>query len=150
MSLENKINEDIKKTMLAREKDKLEALRAIKNAILIAKTEKGAAESLSEEAEIKILQRMVKQRKESAAIYEEKNRQELAQKELMEAGVIEQYLPEQMSKEELIAVIKKTIEETGAKSMADMGKVMGKAQKELAGKAEGKLIADTVKSLLSN
>lgn len=150
MSLEIKINEDIKKAMLAREKDKLEALRAIKNAILIAKTEKGAKDSLSEEDEIKILQRMVKQRKESAAIYQDKNREELAQKELLEAGVIEQYLPEQMSEKELIAVIKKTIEETGAKSMADMGKVMGKAQKELAGKAEGKMIADTVKSLLSN
>jgi len=150
MSLENKINEDIKKAMLAREKEKLEALRAIKTALLLAKTEKGAGESISEEAEIKILQRLVKQRKESAAIFEEKNRNELAQKESFEAGVIEEYLPEQMSEEELKSIISKIIEETGAKTMADMGKVMGMASKQLAGKAEGKLIADTVKSILSN
>ena len=149
MSLEIKINEDIKKAMLAREKDKLEALRAIKTALLIAKTEKGATGEINEEAETKMLQRLVKQRKESAAIFAEQNRPELAEKELFEAKIIEVYLPEQMSDEELTHLIQKIIDELGAKSMADMGKVMGKASKELAGKAEGKAIADRVKLLLS-
>ena len=149
MSLENKINEDIKKAMLAREKEKLEALRAVKTAILVAKTEKGAGETMTEDAEIKILQRLVKQRKESAAVFKDQNREELAQKEWFEAGIIERYLPEQMSEEEIKSIITKIVAETGAKSMADMGKVMGIASKQLAGKAEGKLIADTVKSILS-
>ena len=149
MSLENKINEDIKKAMLAREKEKLEALRAVKTALLVAKTEKGAGETMTEDTEIKILQRLVKQRKESATVFKDQNREELAQKELYEADVIEEYLPEQMSEEEITSIIGKIIEETGAKSMADMGKVMGIASKQLAGKAEGKLIADTVKSILS-
>ncbi|PLX12867.1 MAG: glutamyl-tRNA amidotransferase [Marinilabiliales bacterium] len=149
MSLEEKINQDIKQAMLSREKDKLEALRAIKTALLVAKTEKGASDSMSEDAEIKILQRLVKQRKESATIFEDKNRKELAQKEWFEASIIEKYLPEQMSEEEVKLVIKKIIEQTGAESMADMGKVMGMAQKELAGKADGKMIANTVKSSLS-
>jgi uncharacterized protein YqeY len=150
MSLESKINEDIKKAMLAREKEKLEALRAIKTALLVAKTEKGASETISEDAEIKILQRLVKQRKESATIFEERNRKELAQKEWFEASVIEEYLPEQMSDEELTSIIQKIVDQVGAKSMADMGKVMGIASKELAGKAEGKAIADKVKSILSS
>ena len=149
MSLEEKINQDIKQAMLSREKDKLEALRAIKTALLVAKTEKGASDSMSEDAEIKILQRLVKQRKESATIFEDKNRKELAQKEWFEASIIEKYLPEQMSEEEVKLVIKKIIEQTGAESMADMGKVMGMAQKELAGKADGKMIANSVKSSLS-
>ncbi len=149
MSLENKINEDIKKAMLAREKEKLEALRAVKTALLVAKTEKGAGETMTEDTEIKILQRLVKQRKESATVFKDQNREELAQKELYEADVIEKYLPEQMSEEKIKSIIGKIIEETGAKSMADMGKVMGIASKQLAGKAEGKLIADTVKSILS-
>lgn len=149
MSLENKINEDIKKAMLAREKEKLEALRAVKTALLVAKTEKGAGETMTEETEIKILQRLVKQRKESATVFKDQNREELAQKELYEADVIEEYLPAQMSEEEIKSVIGKIIEEVGAKSMADMGKVMGVASKKMAGKAEGKLIADTVKSILS-
>lgn len=149
MSLENKINEDIKKAMLAREKEKLEALRAVKTALLVAKTEKGAGETMTEDTEIKILQRLVKQRKESAAVFKDQNREELAQKELYEAGVIEEYLPEQMSEEEIKSIIGKIIEEAGAKSMTDMGKVMGIASKKLAGKAEGKLIADTVKLILS-
>ncbi len=150
MSLENKINEDIKKAMLAREKDKLEALRAVKTAILVAKTEKGATGTLTEDAENKILQRLVKQRKESATIFEEKNRNELAKKEWFEASVIEEYLPEQMSDEELSSMIKKIVNQVGAKSMADMGKVMGVASKELAGKADGKAIADKVKSILNS
>lgn len=150
MSLENKINEDIKKAMLAREKEKLEALRAIKTAILVAKTEKGASDTLTEDTENKILQRLVKQRKESATIFEEKNRNELAKKEWFEASVIEEYLPEQMSDEELDSIIKKIVDQLGAKSMADMGKVMGVASKELAGKADGKAIADKVKSILNS
>ncbi|MCB2197288.1 MAG: GatB/YqeY domain-containing protein [Bacteroidetes bacterium] len=150
MSLESKINEDIKKAMLAREKEKLEALRAVKTALLVAKTEKGASETISEDAEIKILQRLVKQRKESATIFEERNRKELAQKEWFEASIIEEYLPEQMSDEELTSIIQKIVDQVGAKSMADMGKVMGIASKELAGKAEGKAIADKVKSILNS
>lgn len=149
MSLESKINEDIKKAMLAREKERLEALRAVKTALLVAKTEKGAGETISEDAEIKILQRLVKQRKESATIFEERNRKELAQKEWFEASVIKEYLPEQMSDEELTSIIQKIVDQVGAKSMADMGKVMGIASKELAGKAEGKAIADKVKSILN-
>jgi len=148
MSLETKINEDIKKAMLSREKEKLEALRAVKNALLVAKTEKGAQTEISEDAEVKILQRLVKQRKESAAIFEEQNRKELADKESFEAGVIEKYLPEQMSDEELTTAVKWIIDQVGAQSMADMGKVMGIASKQLGGKAEGKAIADKVKSLL--
>lgn len=150
MSLEEKINQDIKQAMLAREKDKLEALRAVKTALLVAKTEKGAASEMTEEAEIKLLQRLVKQRKESAAIYEEQNRSELAERELFEAKIIEVYLPKQITDEELTQYVKKIIEEVGAKSMADMGKVMGKASKELAGKADGKAISDKVKVLLSS
>ena len=148
MSLEEKINQDIKKAMLAREKDKLEALRAVKTALLIAKTEKGASAEMAEETEVKILQRLVKQRKESATIFEERNRKELAEKEWFEAKIIEVYLPEQMSNEELTKQIQKIIDDLGAKSMADMGKVMGAASKELSGKAEGKAIADKVKLLL--
>ena len=150
MSLENKISDDIKVAMLSREKEKLEALRAVKNALLVAKTEKGAQTEITEDAEIKILQRLVKQRKESAAIFEEQNRKELADKELFESGVIEKYLPEQMSDEELTATIQSIIDQVGAQSMADMGKVMGIASKQLAGKAEGKAIADKVKSLLNS
>lgn len=150
MSLEEKINQDIKKAMLAREKEKLEALRAVKTALLVAKTEKGATEGMSEDAENKILQRLVKQRKDSATIYKEQDRSELADKELLEAGIIEEYLPAQMSDEEITQNVQRIIEEIGAKSMADMGKVMGKATKELAGKADGKAVADKVKALLSS
>ncbi|MBU8891297.1 MAG: GatB/YqeY domain-containing protein [Bacteroidales bacterium] len=150
MNLENKINQDIKQAMLSREKEKLEALRAIKTALIIAKTEKEVSGEITETAEIKILQRLVKQRKESAAIFRDNNRKELAEKESFEAKVIEAYLPEQMSNEELTQIIQKIINELGAKSMADMGKVMGKASQELAGKSEGKAIADKVKSLLSS
>ncbi len=150
MSLEEKINQDIKKAMLAREKDKLEALRAVKTALLVAKTEKGAVSEITEEAETKILQRLVKQRKESAIIFKEQNREELAEKELFEAKIIEVYLPEQMSDDELTRHIQNIIDEVGAKNMADMGKVMGKASKELSGKAEGKAIADKVKLLLTS
>jgi len=149
MSLFDKVNADIKTAMLAKEKDKLEAVRAVKAAFLLARTEKGATEEISEDTEIKLLQRLVKQRKESAAIYQQQNRKDLADKELFEVSIIDKYLPEQMSDEELTKIIKSLIEQIGAKGMADMGKVIGMASKQLAGKAEGKAIADKVKALLS-
>ncbi|HSH50906.1 MAG TPA: GatB/YqeY domain-containing protein [Bacteroidales bacterium] len=148
MSIQNQIDQDIKQAMLAKEKDKLVALRAIKSALLLAKTEKRHTE-LSEEAEIKLLQKLVKQRKESAEIYQQQGRNDLANKELEEAKIIGNYLPEQISDEELTGLIKVIIDEVGASTMADMGKVMGIANKKLAGKAEGKAIADKVKSLLN-
>jgi uncharacterized protein len=149
MSLEERINQEIKAAMMAKEKVKLEALRAIKSAILIAKTEKGGADVLTQETELKILQKQLKQRKDSAEIYLQQNRAELAEKELAEASVIEQFLPKMLSDEELTEEVKKIIESVGAKSPADMGKVMGIASKALAGKAEGKAIADKVKALLA-
>ena len=148
MSLELKINEDIKQAMLARDKDKLEALRAIKSALLLAKSEKGGDGAVDEDAEIKILQRLVKQRRETAEIYSAKGRQELADVELFQAGIIQNYLPEQMSDEELNSIIKGVIAETGATSVKDMGKVMGLAAKKLAGKADNKAISEKVKQLL--
>jgi uncharacterized protein YqeY len=149
MTLEEKINNDIKAAMMAKEKVRLEALRAIKSAILLAKTEKGASDGIAPEMETKLLQKQVKQRKDSADIYKQQNRPELAEKELAEASVIEEYLPKMLSDEELTAEVKKVIEQVGAKSPADMGKVMGVASKNLAGKAEGKAISDKVKSLLA-
>jgi len=148
MSLTDKINIDIKEAMKAREKQKLEGLRAIKNAILLLKTEKGASEDISEEVEIKLLQKLVKQRKDSAQIYSEQGRNDLEEKELAEANIIQKYLPEPMSNEELEIVIKSIITEIGAKSMADMGKVMSMANSKLLGKADGKSIANKVKELL--
>ena len=149
MSLFDQINEDIKKAMLNREpKDKLEALRAIKAAFLLAKTEKAGAE-LTDDIELKILNKLVKQRRESAEIYKTQNRPDLYDKEVAEAQVIEAYLPAQMSPAEVEAVIKAVINKVGAKSPADMGKVMGTATKELAGKAEGKIISEIVKRLLA-
>lgn len=150
MSLEEKINQDIKDAMRAKEKEKLEAIRAIKAAILLAKTQKGASDNMSDDEEMKALQKLVKQRKDSAQIYKEQKREDLAEKELFEASIIEKYLPEQMSDEELTKVIQSIINQVGAKSMADMGKVMGMASKQLAGKADGKAIADKVKSILSS
>jgi len=150
MSLEEKINNDIKAAMLAKEKVRLEALRAVKSAILLAKTEKGHAENLSADAELKLLQKQVKQRKESAEIYQQQNRPELAEKELAEATVIEEYLPKMMSDEELTAELKKIIEQVGAKAPSDMGKVMGVATKALAGKADGKAISEKVKAILAS
>ncbi|MBX7201843.1 MAG: GatB/YqeY domain-containing protein [Bacteroidia bacterium] len=148
MTLEDKINADIKSAMLAREKDKLEALRAIKSAVLLAKTEKLGAE-LSEDTELKLLQKLVKQRRESAEIYNAQNREDMANAELFQAGIIEQYLPQQLSPEEIKTVLQKIISDTGANSAIDMGKVMGLASKELAGKADGKTISALVKELLS-
>ena len=149
MSLEEKINNDIKAAMLAKEKVRLEALRAVKSAILLAKTEKGHSENLTTDTELKLLQKQVKQRKDSAEIYKQQNRPELAEKELAEALVIEEFLPKMMSDEELTAELKKIIEQVGAKVPSDMGKVMGVATKALAGKADGRAISEKVKSMLA-
>ena len=148
MDLFDKISEDIKKAMLARDKVRLEALRGIKKEFLEAKTAKGAGGELSDEAAIKILVKMAKQRKESAAIYSENNRPELAENELAEAKVIEEYLPKQLTPEELETELKKIIAEVGAEGPKDMGKVMGAASKALAGRAEGRAISAKVKELL--
>lgn len=149
MNLFDQVSEDIKKAMLAREKVRLEALRGIKKEFLEAKTAKGANGELTDETAVKIMVKMVKQRKESARIYQENNRPELADNELAEAAVIEEYLPKQMSQEELDAALREIISETGAAGPRDMGKVMGVATKRLAGKAEGRMISDTVKRLLN-
>lgn len=149
MNLFDRISEDIKKAMLAREKVRLEALRGVKKEFLEAKTAKGANGELSDENATKIMVKMVKQRKESAKIYEENNRPELAANELAEAAVIEEYLPKQLSSEELEAELKAIIAETGATGPKEMGKVMGVATKRLAGRAEGRLISAKVKELLS-
>lgn len=148
MNLFDQISEDIKKAMLAREKVRLEALRGVKKEFLEAKTAKGANGELSDETATKIMVKMVKQRKESAKIYEENSRPELAANELAEAAVIEEYLPKQLSDGELTAEVKAIIAETGATSLKEMGKVMGVASKRLAGKAEGRLINAKVKELL--
>ena len=149
MALFDQISEDIKKAMLARDKVKLEALRGVKKEFIEAKTAKNSDGELSDDAALKILQKMVKQRKESAAIFTEQNRPELAENELAEAAVIEAYLPKQMSDEELTAAVKEIIAEVGATSAKEMGKVMGVASKKLAGKAEGRAISEKVKSLLA-
>ena len=149
MSLFDTISNDIKSAMLAKNKIRLEALRGVKKEFLEAKTAKGADGDLSDETAVKILQKMVKQRKDSAAIYREQNRPELAEKELAESNVIEEYLPKQMSPEELEKALKEIITQAGATSAKDMGKVMGLATKELAGKTEGRLISEAVKRLLS-
>jgi uncharacterized protein YqeY len=147
MSLEEKINADIKSAMLAKEKEKLEALRAVKSAILLAKSEKAGSE-VSEDAELKLLQKLVKQRKEAAEIYVNQSRQDLADIEMFQAKVIEQFLPAQMSEAEVEKIIQTIITETGASGIKDMGKVMGTASKQLAGKADGKLISEIVKRML--
>lgn len=149
MSYSDLVNEDIKKAMLAREKDKLEAIRAIKAAFIVARADKGANSVLEEADELKIIAKLVKQRKDSAAIYIEQKRPDLAEKEIMEAGVIEKYLPAQMDEAEIETVVKKIITESGAAGMKDMGKVMGLATKELSGKADGKVISNLVKKLLA-
>jgi len=148
MSLELKINEHIKQAMLSKDKDKLEALRAVKTALLLAKSEKGSDGLIDENAEIKILQKLVKQRRETAEIYHAKDRKDLGDIESFQADIIQKYLPEQMSDEELIDIIKDVIAETGANSIKDMGKVIGLASKKLAGKADNKAISEKVKQLL--
>ncbi len=149
MSLKEQIEADIKKAMLEKNKDDLRALRAIKSMILLAQTEKGAGESLSSEAEVKILQKAAKQRADSLAIYKQQKREDLAEVEQSELNVIQRYLPEQMSEDELEKLIGQIIQKIGASSIQDMGKVMGMASKELAGKADGKTISLIVKKLLS-
>lgn len=149
MDLFDKISADIKSAMLAREKVRLETLRGIKKEFLEAKTAKGANGELSDDNATKIIVKMVKQRKESANIYKENNRPELAENELAEASVLEEYLPKQLSTEELEAELKAIIAETGAAGPRDIGKVMGIATKRLAGRAEGRLISATVKNLLN-
>ena len=149
MSLFETVNNDIKKAMLARDHARLEALRGVKKEFLEAKTAKGADGELSDEVATKILAKMVKQRKESAAIYAGQNRDDLAQNELVEVAVIEEYLPKPLTDEELTAAVKQIIEQVGATSMKEMGKVMGVASKQLAGKAEGGAISAKVKQLLA-
>ena len=139
----------MKEAMKAKDTNALTSLRAIKSAILLAQTESGAKQELSEEDEIKLLQKLVKQRKDSAAIFAEQGRDDLAQPELDQAAVIEQFLPEQLSEEEVEKVVEDIIAKTGADGMKDMGKVMGMASKELAGKADGKTISTIVKNKLS-
>ncbi|MXV17791.1 GatB/YqeY domain-containing protein [Hufsiella ginkgonis] len=149
MSLQQKIDQDIKTAMLSKDAVKLRGLRAIKAALLLAKTEKGAAEGLTEDAEIKVLQRLAKQRKESAEIYKTQNRPDLFDIEQEELSVIGTYLPIQLGRDEITAIIKNIIAQTGAAGIKDMGKVMGAANKELAGKADGRAISEAVKELLS-
>ena len=149
MSLFDTINEDIKKAMLARDHARLLALRGVKKEFLEAKTAEGAGGELTDATATKIIAKMVKQRKESAAIYTGQNRDDLAQSELAEVAVLEEYLPKQLTDEELTAVVKAIIEQVGATSMKEMGKVMGVASKQLAGKAEGGVISAKVKQLLA-
>lgn len=149
MNLFDKVSEDIKDAMRAKDKIRLEALRGIKKEFIEAKTAKGANDELTDDKAILILQKMVKQRKDSAAIYSGQERPDLAEKELAEAAVIEFYLPKQLSPAELEEKLKTIIGEVGASTSADMGKVMGAATKKLAGLAAGKDISDTVKRLLS-
>ncbi len=150
MSLEIQINNDIKKAMLAKDKKTLEALRAIKAGLLLIKTGGDInSEEIPEAVEIQLLQKLVKQRKESAEMYGNQKRSDLAEDELFQASIIEKYLPEQMSTEEVKAKIEALISETGASSMKDMGRIMGMASKALAGKADNKTISTIVKELLS-
>jgi len=149
MMLQEIIDKEIKTAMLARNNVRLRGLRAIKAAILLARTEKGVSEDLTEEVEIKVLQRLAKQRRESADIFKTQNREDLYAIEIEELEVIEEFLPKQMAREEVAAIIKQAIASTGATSVKDMGKVMGIANKELAGKTDGKTISEIVKELLS-
>ncbi|MBB5636251.1 hypothetical protein HDE68_002139 [Pedobacter cryoconitis] len=143
------IDQEIKKAMLAKDQASLRGLRAIKAALLVARTEKGSAEEITEDAEMKILQRLIKQRKESSDIYKQQGREDLAVIEDEEITVINQFMPQQLSKEEVEALIAKLIQDSGASTVKDMGRIMGLANKELAGKADGKLIAEIVKNQLA-
>lgn len=149
MNLFDTISDEIKKAMLARDKVRLEALRGVKKEFLEAKTAKGASDELSDETATAILQKMVKQRKDSAEIYTAQERADLASDELAQLRVIQEFLPQQLSPEELESTVKSIISETGAQSMKEMGKVMGVATRQLAGKAEGRAISEMVKKLLS-
>ncbi|HEU0227959.1 MAG TPA: GatB/YqeY domain-containing protein [Arachidicoccus soli] len=149
MSLEEQIMTRLKDAMKAKDEDSLRGLRAIKAEIIKVKTEPGAGGQISEEGELKMLQKLVKQRKDSLEIYEKQNREDLAQKERSELAIIEQFLPKQMSEDELRTALQAIVSETGASSAADMGKVMGRATKAFAGKADGKMVANIVKELLN-
>lgn len=149
MALEEKIMAQMKDAMKSKDEKSLRALRAVKAAILLAKTSEGASGALKEEDEMKLLQKLIKQRKDSLEIFQQQNRPDLAQKEQEEITVIEQFLPRQLGADELRAIVAKIIADTGASSPADMGKVMGVATKQLAGQADGKTISSVVKELLS-
>jgi uncharacterized protein len=149
MSLKQQIDGDIKKAMLSKNKEELEALRSIKSMILLAETEKSGADELSSDTENKLLMKAAKQRKESADIFVQQNRKDLADRELVQYEVISRYLPKQLSEEQVKAALQSIITEVGAKGPQDMGKVMGVATKKLAGQAEGKMISDLVKQLLT-
>ncbi len=144
----NQIDQDIKQAMLGKQEARLRGLRAIKSALLLARTEKGASEDITPETEIKVLQRLIKQRKESADIYKAQSREDLYKIEAEEMEVIEAYLPKQMERSEVAAYLKELIGRVGATSVKDMGKVMGAANKELAGKADGRTISEVVRELL--
>ena len=150
MSLKTQIDADIKNAMKAKDKEALRALRAIKSLILLEETKGGKSGELGEENEIQILSKAAKQRRESARIYHEQNRADLAKNEEEEIAIIEKYLPQQLSEEELATKLKEIIQQVGASSPKDMGKVRGAASKSLAGQADGKAIANMVKSLLTN
>jgi len=150
MSLKTDIDSAIKQAMLARNKEELEALRGIKSLILLAETEKGGTGDIAADVEMKLLMKAAKQRKESADIFTKEGRDDLAKKELLQLEIINRYLPKQMGEAELQAELKKVIDTVGAKGPQDMGKVMGIATKQLAGKADGKLISELVKKLLAS
>jgi uncharacterized protein YqeY len=150
MSLKQQIDSDIKTAMLAKNKDELTALRSVKSLILLAETEKGGSGDISQEVENKLLMKAAKQRKESAEIFQKEGRNDLAKKELLELEVVSRYLPKQLSESEVESELKKVIEQVGAKGPQDMGKVMGVATKQLAGKADGKMISELVKKLLAS
>lgn len=150
MSLEKQVMDQLKAAMLAKDEISLRSLRAIKAAILLAKTSGGASDEIKPEDEMKLLQKLVKQRKDSAEIFHQQNREDLAKKEEDEIAVIEKFLPKQLDQEELKGILETIIAETGAKGPSDMGKVMGVATKQLAGKAEGKAISALVKELLAS
>ena len=149
MSLQKQITNAMKVAMKEKDANALEALRSVKSALLLAQTESGAKKELTEEEEVKLLQKQVKQRKDSAAIYKEQGREDLAEPELKQAAIIENFLPAQLSEEEVAKVVDEIITQTGAESMKDMGKVMGMANKKLAGQADGKTISGIVKARLS-
>lgn len=150
MGLQQRVMEEMKAAMRAKDSVALESLRAIKSALLLAQTETGTGIELSEEDEVKLVQKLVKQRKDSAAIYQEQGRDDLAQPELAQVAVIEKFLPEQLTEEEIEKVVVQTIDAVGASGMKDMGKVMGMVSKELAGQADGKTISNIVKAKLAN
>ncbi|RFN59798.1 GatB/YqeY domain-containing protein [Marixanthomonas ophiurae] len=149
MSLQKQVMEAMKTAMKEKDANALEALRSVKSALLMAQTESGSKKELTEEEEVKLLQKQVKQRKDSAAIYKDQDRNDLAEPELKQAAIIENFLPAQLSEEEVAKIVDEIISETGAESMKDMGKVMGMANKKLAGQADGKTISNIVKQRLS-